>query len=121
MPGGLQLKRDLGEYAAWVDRIAGSSSGGSGPGGSGKDRGGSGAGGGVCRAVALFRELQDNANVLVIPTSALPSLLQEQQEAGGNVGDMVRFVQLRADYHPAILTQQAQQQRHHQPPSPPPR
>ena len=104
MTGALQLKRDLGEFEAWARREADSE-----------------------RQLAAWRPVVDLCGALIVPPAALPGLLAETREAARGeevdegagegadegadegaeddaVADMVRVIQLRADYHPSMLS-----------------
>ena len=102
MIGALQLKRDLGEYEGWVRKMANSE-----------------------RQLSTWRTTLELCSALIIPAAGLPSLLADTRrvaeeaaaattQAGWQetspsaaetlVSDMVRMVQLRSDYHPAILS-----------------
>jgi hypothetical protein len=96
MTGALQLKRDLGEFEAWARREADSE-----------------------RQLAAWRRVVDLCGALIVPPAALPGLLAETREAAREeeaeegaeegaeddaVADMVRVIQLRADYHPSMLS-----------------
>ena len=100
MTGALQLKRDLGEFEAWARREADSE-----------------------RQLAAWRRVVDLCGALIVPPAALPGLLAETREAARGeevdegagegadegaeddaVADMVRVIQLRADYHPSMLS-----------------
>ena len=90
MVGALQLRRDLGEFEAWVRR----------------------------NAVSEFqrerwREEAAACGALAVPAASLPRLLMEREAEAEAVGgearakavveDFVRVVRLRADYEPAML------------------